>query len=362
MSVYRRKGHETYSYDFRYRGSRFSGSTGCTTKRDAQRFESAKKEGLRSLDPHHSKPLTLKAATARYWVEVGQFHRNHVDTIRHIDWFLQELGETTPLSSITDSDIATLVAKRRGHGVSNATVNRSVCEPLRGILLRARKVWKAQTNDIAWKDHFLKEAQEIVREATPDEERRLLSAMRGDYAPALRFALLTGCRRAEIVSLEWKAVDFFNKVVTIHGKGDRKRSLPITAAIFAILKDALGKHPEKVFTYVAKMPRKDAGTTRPITMEGFKTEWRRTRKRAKVTDFRFHDTRHTAGSRVVRNTGNIKLAQKMLGHSDIKTTSRYAHVSMDDLRAGMETLTPIQNTTPDVDTEDNALENKGNMV
>lgn len=306
--------------------------------------------------------MTFIMAASRYWGEVGQFHRNHVDTLRNLDWLQQNIGQTTPLSAITDSDIARLVAKRRGEGVSNATVNRSVCEPMRAILKRARRTWKQSVEEISWKDHFLREAQERIREATPDEERRLLSAMRGDYAPALRFALLTGCRRAEIVGLQWTAVDFFNQQITVHGKGDKKRIIPMTDAIYELLKQEHGNHAEAVFTYVAKMPRAEAGTRRPITMEGFKTEWRRTRKRAGVENYRFHDNRHTALTRLVRATGNLKLAQKLAGHSDIATTSRYSHVTQDDLRAGMEAASATKNATRGNRGRDKAMKNKKNVI
>src|SRR5690606_33531493 len=91
---------------------------------------------------------------------------------------------------------------------------------------------------------------------------------------------------AEIVGLRWTDVDFFNRVLTVTGKGDKTRTIPMTSAIYELLKAEHGKHVEHVFTYVAKMPRKDAGTIRPITMEGFKIEWRRARKRSGVTNFR----------------------------------------------------------------------------
>jgi len=345
MSVYRRKGQETYSYDFQHRGHRFSGSTGCTTKREAERWEAREKERVKKLTVTGNAPMTFIVAAARYWEEVGKHHRNHVDTLRSLDWLQEQLGKTTLLSSISDSEIASLVAKRRGEGVSNATVNRSVNEIMRGILRRAQKVWKQAVQDIDWKQHFLKEAQERIREATPEEEAKLVAAFRGDYAPAFRFAILSGCRRAEIVGLRWRDVDFFNRVITVKGKGDKIRTIPMTTALYELLKTEHGKHVEHVFTYTAKMPREDAGKIRPITMEGFKTEWRRARKRSGVENFRFHDSRHTAATRLVRKTGNLKLAQRLLGHSDLKTTSRYAHVSDDDLRAAMEASIPTENPT-----------------
>lgn len=370
MSVYKRPGQTEYSYDFRYRRQRFSGPTGCTTKREAEKFEESERKRVAATKIDLTKPLTMVNASVRYWDEVGKFLKNSADTERYFDWLTEEIGDKVLLSTITDANIASLVAKRRGTNTSrgkppsNATVNRSVCEPMRALLIRAKKVWKAEVQDIDWQKHFLKEAQERVREASAKEEKKLMETVRGDYAPALRFALLTGCRRAEIVGLQWSAVNFFAKEFSVTGKGDKSRTIPMTKAVYDLLWSIKDNHPEAVFTYQAKRVAKDRVRKAhyPITMEGFKTEWRRTKDSAKVADFRFHDTRHTAATRLVRATGNIKLAQRLLGHTDIKTTTRYAHVTHDDLRAGMEAASPTETTTETAADGDNGLNNKGKVV
>lgn len=73
------------------------------------------------------------------------------------------------------------------------------------------------------RSHWLPQAQERFREASLGEEALLLEIMRDDYGPALRFAFLSGCRRAEIVGLTWAKVDFFNRAFTVVGKGDKAR-------------------------------------------------------------------------------------------------------------------------------------------
>lgn len=364
MSVYKREGQSVYSYDFRYRGARFSGKTECTTRREAERVEADELAKAKAQTAERSKPMTFAVASSLYWDEKGKFLANSNDLERYLAWLQKQIGKSTLISAISDATIASAVAKRRGEDVAHATVNRSVTQPMRAILRRSAKTWKQSVQDIEWKDHFLKEPQERVREASADEERTLHSTVRSDYLPALRFAILTGCRRAEIVGLKWHSVDFFNREFTVLGKGDQRRTLPMTKPVRALLWSLKNHHPEAVFTYVAKRPRESAvrGERQPITMEGFKTEWRRTKKRAGLVDFRFHDTRHTAATRLVRKTGNLKLAQEMLGHSDLATTSRYAHVTKNDLRAGMEAANATENTTEVVVAEDNDLETNENMV
>lgn len=344
MPVYRKHGKPEYTFDFKLRGRRFFGPTGTSNKRQAERIlEQKRQEALSNLKKAASftadGPMTLEIAASRYWLEVGQHLANADDCYRAIGWLLSHFGKQITLDRISDSFIAAMVARRRGDGVSNATVNRTSTVPLRGIMIRAKKTWKVPVFDVEWRRHLLKEPRERVREASQDEERRLLDAMRSDYAPAVRFALLTGCRRMEIVDLKWSRVDFSGRTITIKGKGDKVRILPMTEVVRDLLWSLRGDHPAAVFTYVARRTRTRLklvrGTRYPITMEGFKTAWRRYRDKSGVENFRFHDTRHTAATRTLR-TGNMKIVQKMLGHEDIATTAKYAHAMIEDMRLAME--------------------------
>jgi integrase len=78
------------------------------------------------------------------------------------------------------------------------------------------------------------------------------------------------------------------------------------------------------------------GERHPITLSGLETEWKRLRKRAGVVGFRFHDYRHDFATKLLRQTGNLKLVSRALNHSSTKTTERYAHVVDDDLRLALE--------------------------
>ncbi|MGF3022850.1 tyrosine-type recombinase/integrase [Methylobacterium aquaticum] len=73
------------------------------------------------------------------------------------------------------------------------------------------------------------------------------------------------------------------------------------------------------------------GERRPITREGLKTAFRRILPAAQIENFRFHDNRHTAATRVLRAGGNLKTVQRLLRHENIATTTKYAHVSDEDV-------------------------------
>ena len=334
MSVFKKEGRDTYSYDFRYRGQRFSGNTECTTKREAERFEQAVREKCKAEVVNLNAPMTFAVAATLYWEEKGQHLSNSADEERHLAWLQGQIKGATRVSEISDRIVASAVAKRRGEGVSNATVNRSVTQPLRAILRRCERVWKQSIQRIEW------------TQASLTEEAAILSKTRDDYEPAVRFAMLTGCRREEIVGLEWRHVDFFTDQFTVTGKRDKSRTIPMTKAVRALLWGLKDHHPTAVFTYAAKKTRdgRERGRRYPITMEGFKTEWRRHGRKG-AEDFRFHDTRHTAATRLTRATGNLKQVQRLLGHTEIATTARYAHVTTEDLRAGLEAASPTKSPT-----------------
>lgn len=346
MSVFKRPGGEVYYFDFQFRGRRFSGPTGCTEKREAQRHEKAVRDEAQSAEIDTTKPLNFSQAASQYWHEVGQFHSDPSGPERNLAWLVQHIGKSTMISAIDDSLVARLVASRRGEGVANGTVNRTVVEPLRTVMNRASDVWKAKVQRINWRTHRLKEPQERVREATAEEQAAIIAAVPADYTPAILFAIQTGCRRAEIVGLRWTDVNFFAREFRVTGKGDLTRTIPMTKAVYALLWEIRHHHAEAVFSFKAERTRdgRVRGQRYPITAEGMNTVWAR-HVRPKIKDFRFHDTRHTAATRLVRATGNLKLAQRLLGHSNITTTARYSHVTHDDLRAGMEVSHAAQSPT-----------------
>ena len=66
--------------------------------------------------------------------------------------------------------------------------------------------------------------------------------------------------------------------------------------------------------------------------------WQRLRERAGIKDFRFHDYRHDFGTKLLRDSGNLKLVQKAMNHRDIKSTLRYAHVLDEDVASAVAFL------------------------
>ena len=296
--------------------------------------------------------MSFDIAADRYWMEAGQ-HSKETDLEPNIARLVEWIGADTPLAEIHDDMLARLVARRRAEPrrgtpkfglVSAATVNRTVTQLLRRILTRARKKWRIPLSvEPDWAGHILKEPAERTRELRFDEEAAIESVERVDYRPARLLAQATGLRRREVVSLTWSQVDWGAGIIRVVQKGDKPHVIPITTEITDILLPLRGHHHTHVFTFVAKRTRTCAksgnryerGTRYPITYQGWGTTFARTRKKAGVEDFRIHDLRHTGATRTLRASKNLRAVKEMLGHTDIKTTMRYAHALVDDVAEAM---------------------------
>lgn len=365
MSTFKPTGSKTYIYDFILSGRRFHGPTGKTEKRAAQEVERTRRKAAAAEIERDAATqaqlkgqaaLTLDVAAGRYWTEVGEFHAGAATTWTDLERMVRYFGETRRLDAITDNDITQLVAWRRGHRfkdrkvmadgspapfIAPATVNRTTVDLLRKLFTRARKKWGQRFDqEPDWKDHRLKERGEVVRELKATEEDALAEHLGDGYRDLWRFALASGLRLAECF-LKWDQIDWHARTITVTQKGGRSHTIPLTADMIAIITPQRGRHPVWVFTYLCTRSSRKAGHLKgeryPVSYAGMKTAWRRTRVKVGAADLRFHDNRHTAASRLIRRTGNLKAAQKLLGHADISTTARfYAHVDMDDLRALLE--------------------------
>lgn len=326
-------------------------------------------------------PLLLRYATGRYMAEVGDHHANARTTFTDLERLIGFFGPDKRLDEIINDDVSKLVAWRRSHTVmgrkkdkagnpvkliSAGTVNRSTTILLRAIFSRAKGHWdRVFPREPKWGKHLLKEPKERVRYLDEHEAQALDDAFAGkhertnkhqrknyrtDYELWFRFARITGLRRNETL-IKWSNVNVFAKRITTIGKGGKEVTTPITPAVQDILDQCKGHHDEYVFTYVCKRPREGQrrGTRYPITPEGAKTQWRRLVKRAKVENFRFHDIRHDVATKLLRKTGNLKLVQRALNHSDIKTTVKYAHVLDDEVAAALHDIsTPTKIPTTDM--------------
>jgi len=154
----------------------------------------------------------------------------------------------------------------------------------------------------------------------PDDER-----IYADHImPIVLVALNTGMRRGEIFQLTWDNVSFKNNIITVAAdtaKSSRKRHINMNKEIQRVLND-WNKHSSRVGLV---FPNPETGKL----LVDIKSMWVNILKDAEIHNFRFHDLRHTFASNLVMKGAPLYMVQKLLGHSTLEMTMRYAHLSPD---------------------------------
>lgn len=210
-------------------------------------------------------------------------------------------------------------ARKENDGVANATVNRNL-EIVRRILHLARDEW-------CWIQRFprirmLKEPRKRIRFITREEADRLLEELPEHLRPVMQFALATGCRRNEILQMEWRRVDFNRRVAWLdHGttKSKEGRGLPLNRDAILALRSVHGQDRRWCFTYKGN------------TMKQIGSAWKRALVKAEIENFRFHDLRHTWASWHVMSGTSLQELMELGGWKSYEMVLRYAHLAPEQL-------------------------------
>ena len=144
----------------------------------------------------------------------------------------------------------------------------------------------------------------VLDTQTPDSRR--------EQADIIRLLLLTGCRRSEILRVRWSEVDRDRLVLADGNTGPR--IVPLNTPARRILE----RRPRGRSPFVFPSPR-DSAQPRSRNL----AFWNRARREAGIEYVRLHDLRHTHASHAVMN--GVPVVARLLGHSDVRTTLRYAH-------------------------------------
>jgi integrase len=177
----------------------------------------------------------------------------------------------------------------------------------------------------------LTEGQGRDRVLSQEEKTRLLeectNSRNPNLFPIVSLALMTGMRHGEIVGLRWKEIDFVNRTVTLNQtkNGDR-RVIPLTGEMEQIFKNC--------WTYGEEKERLIFRSTKDIVDEkraSIREAFENALHRAGITNFRFHDLRHTAASYMAMAGATQGELMTILGHRSPSMTRRYAHYSQQHL-------------------------------
>jgi integrase len=323
---FRKKGRKNWQYDFRLRGRRFFGSCGTADFEEAKAVEAEARFKARDDSPRKG-IFTMSQALGTYWQDVCAGQPSAAVSASQARMILTHFAASQPISTLTNGDLMQFVRKGRAT-LANATVNRRL-ELLARALNHMVKFYDAKVPALDFKAAKTREPKERIRFLSDEEESRLFSALRPDLHTMVRFALMTGARQHAIYGLRWRNVSA--ESITFRNKGGGTYQLPVSQAMKALL-SALPRSLdiEHVHTWQDRNGNRRGFNSNNHWM------FERAVMAAEIEDFRFHDLRHTFATRLLRQTQNLKLVSELLGHSDVATTARYAHVLGDDKRAALE--------------------------
>ncbi len=156
---------------------------------------------------------------------------------------------------------------------------------------------------------------------TLEEEARLLAHASDHLKAIIAFAIDTGGRRGEILSLDWRNVDLDrNRVLFTETKNGEDRSVRLTDRARGVL---LSLRP----TGEMAVPQGAVFTYQGKGVASVSTAFERARRRAGLEDVRFHDLRHTFASRLVQNGVPLYEVMQLTGHKSLVMVQRYAHLA-----------------------------------
>lgn len=331
MTIYKKNG-KFYSR-FKIHGEqRHFLCQGAMTQSQAQAIEDAEKFKLRQQQAGLIKKecsITVHRALDKFAI-YSENNKKSYETDKCRIKILKDIIPDSLLVVKTKPDyIEHLKMKLKDRGLSTTTVNKylALLSKAFGLLVKNRDIEYNPVSEVK----YFKKTHHKVRYLTKEEEGRLFDNLPEYMQDIVNTALYTGQRKENIVSLRWEQVDFKLKNIEIlDNKGNKHIILPIVKPLEKILKKlkALNYSDEYVF----------ANPQTGSRYYEIDRCWRDCRDKAGLSDFRFHDLRHTVGTRLAEQGVPVNVIQEILAHSDVRTTMKYIHLVEGSKRAALESI------------------------
>lgn len=316
MSLHQRAGSPFWQYSFTLNGARFRGSTGETDRRKAEAVEVERRYEIANRR-NHKDPWRIRDCFGAYWEEHAKFKRSSMFVFRKLDALSRLLGADTMIADLTNANILDYRAKRRGEGLQPQSINRDF-NCLKAALNHARVMHAQEVPALAWKRLRAKEPPNRIRFLSRDEFEVLLSVSDPELRRIIQFAVATGLRKDNVLSLDWREVDLSSAMVTVTIKGDKLHTVRLTPPMRAMLATS------------------NTRRGRVFNITNFRRRWDAAVMDAKLHDFRFHDLRHTFASWARMAGADLSDICEALGHSDVSVTMRYAHIEPTEHRSAFD--------------------------
>lgn len=326
-AMVRRKGHPTETQTF-------------DRKTDARNWAAGVEADMRvgrHTDTRESRKHTLADALDRYEEHVLPKKRPGTAYGQKIQltWFREEIGHVH-LCNVTPSILVEcrdkLAEEKKGEEVIRrgpATVRRYLAA-LGHVFTIAVKEWGWMEDSPMRKVTKPVEPAGRLRSLTDTERDTLLKECAASRCESLHdivlILLCTGARRSEIQRLRWPEVDFTRNTITLEperSKNKQRRIIPLAGPALEILKSR--NRIRRIDTdYVFAREPNHGHAPQPVDIQ---SAWDWAVKRAKLENFRIHDLRHDAASRLAMTGATLYEIATVLGHRSLSMVQRYSHLS-----------------------------------
>lgn len=318
MSLYKR--NNVWWISVSHEGKRIQQSTGTSDKKAAQRLYDQIKANAWKVHHLQERPDYSWIDAVIRWLDESSHKRSIRDDKMHLRWLDPYLKDKT-LSAINRDLIDEIAKIKEETGVTTSTVNRMLAL-IRSILRKAEREW-------GWIEkapviRLRHESKGRIRWLTTEEASLLVNELPEHLADMVVFTLATGLRLSNVTGLQWQDVDLVKRHALVHpdqSKSKKAIPVPLNDGAITIIRKQIGKHQQFVFSYKGNR-----------IIQCNTKAWRKALKRAGISNFRWHDLRHTWASWHVQNGTTLHELQELGGWASYDMVLRYSHLSSDHLK------------------------------
>lgn len=281
---------------------------------------------------------TFEEVMVEYLNHAAQTQRSF-ETTQHRVKALRTFFAGRIMNDLAGKDIREYSSLRIKAGKSPATINRELAALSAAINWGITELEWGLPNPV--KGRTMREPEGRVRWITRSEVDALCRVARsqrhGDVLDDfIRLAVNTGCRKEEMLGLEWRRVDMANRLIFLEGertKAKKRRSIPLNEAAMAVMRSRMADRAEHCPSSPWVFSRRN-GERVADPSTGFDSAT----KKAGIADFTIHDLRHTCAAWLVTAGVPMMEIRDLLGHSSVQMTEKYAHLAPARVRDAVSVL------------------------
>ncbi|WP_390900670.1 tyrosine-type recombinase/integrase [Serratia ficaria] len=339
-------------------GKRIRRSLGTADKKQAQELHDKLKSEAWRVDELGDLPVRSFEEACLRWLDEKENKRSLDDDKVKMEFFITKFSGRD-IGTITGEEVTRIVSKmtdrnhkrkwlirrdaaiRDGKAIPDFKEKALSAGTKSHYLSFMRSLLRAAANEWGWIKNApviktKKPVSKRIRWLTREEANRLIECCSESIRPIVTFALVTGLRRSNIIDLEWNQVDMQRKVAWINpenAKAGKAIGVALNDTACKVLRGQIGKHSQWVFVHTKASTRPDGTKTAAIRKmrKDDNSAWRGSLKRAGITNFRFHDLRHTWASWLIQSGVPLSALQEMGGWESIEMVRRYAHLAPNHL-------------------------------